>query len=69
MLGITQVYYCKILYKTHQQNRYLQWILKQKVFIKVIKNAKLEAWVERPRGLLKKVEHECLKWGLQSLLD
>jgi hypothetical protein len=45
-------------------------MLEQKVFTKVIKNAKRVAWVEGPRGLLKeRVKHYCLKQGLQNLLN
>jgi hypothetical protein len=41
LLGINQVYYRRIFYKTHKHYNYLQLILEQKVFAEVIKNAKL----------------------------
>ncbi len=41
MLGINQVYYLRIFYKTHKHYNYLQLTLKQKLFAEVIKNAEL----------------------------
>ncbi len=42
LLGISQVFYSKIFYKTHKHYNYLQLLLKQKVFTKVINNVRLE---------------------------
>jgi hypothetical protein len=39
---LDQVYYWGFTSKTHKRHNYLPWILKHKLFTKVIKNAKLE---------------------------
>jgi len=54
LLGIKQVYYWRKFYKTHKHYNYLQWLLKQKVFTKVIKMPSLKAQMERPMGLIKR---------------
>jgi hypothetical protein len=50
LLGINQVYYLRIICKTHKHYNYLQLTLKQKVFTKVIENAKLVDWIGKPGG-------------------
>jgi hypothetical protein len=54
LLGINQVYYWRIFYKTHKHYNYLQCLLKQKVFTKVIKMPSLKAQMEKPMGLIKR---------------
>jgi hypothetical protein len=44
LLGINQVNYRRIFYKTHKQYNYSKSILKKKLFTKVIKDAKLKGF-------------------------
>ncbi len=59
-----------MFHKTHKQHNYLQLILKQKVFTKVIKMPSWKAWVRRLIGLIKRErgEAQALKARLQNCL-
>jgi hypothetical protein len=53
-LRTNQIQDSLLFYKTHKHYNYLQSILKQKLFTKVVKNAKIEkGWVERCKVLFK----------------
>ncbi len=70
MLGINQVYDWRIFYKTLKYHKYLQLVLGQKVFTKVIQIQSLGLGVEGPGGSKEEgVKQKHLKWGLQKFLN
>ncbi len=69
VLQINQAYYIRLINETHKHYNYLQLILKQKLFTKVMKMQSRKAWGNRAVVLLKEGWGEIAKSEVAAFLD